>query len=130
MKAIKLSLFAAAIAGGDIQIVMGSQQSESKGFLEDSQLKLTNRHYYFNHDKKNGREDARDWAHALMLNYQSGYTSGLVGFGVDAFAYGVLKLHQEGGGGGNVLVDKQGNGHSFSHVGGAAKMRQIGRAHV
>lgn len=123
MKAIKWSLFAAAIAGGDIQIAMGSQQSEAKGFLEDGQIKLTNRNYFFNHDKKEGRQDASDWAHALMLNYQSGYTRGLVGFGVDAFAYGVLKLHEYGRGGGNVMIDNKGDSHSFSHVGGAAKVR-------
>lgn len=123
MKAVKLGIFAAALAGGDIQVALGSQQEASKGLLEDSQFKVTTRNYYFNHNKKNGREDARDWAQALMLNYQSGFTRGLVGFGVDAFAYGVLKLSESGGGGGNVMVDSNGNSHSFSHVGASAKVR-------
>lgn len=123
MKAFRLGILAAAIAGGEIQIAMGSQQSEAKGFLEDDRLTLTQRNYYFNHDKKDGADDGRDWAHAMKLDYRSGFTRGPLGFGVDAFAYGALKLDEQGGGAGNVAIANDGDSDSFSHAGGAVKLR-------
>lgn len=122
-KAARLGLFAAAVAGGDIQLALASQQSESEGFIGDTQLKLTLRNYYFNHNKGEGRVDGRDWAQAAMFDWQSGFTKGAVGFGVDAFAHEVIKLSERGGGGNNLMVDKNGDSHSFGHVGAAVKMR-------
>ena len=123
MKTIKLSLIAVAVSLSTAQLALASEQSDAKGFVEDSHLTLTNRNYYFNHDKKDGAVDGRDWAHALMLDYTSGFTQGTVGFGVDAFAYGVLKLDAHGRGAGNVAIDNQGDRDSFSHIGGAVKAR-------
>lgn len=123
MKAFKLGILAAAITGLDVQMAMASQQSEAQGVLEDSQLTLTNRNYYYNHDRKDGAKDGRDWAHGLLLNYRSGFTQGTLGFGVDAFANGALKLDEQGGGVGNVAIANDGDSKSFSHVGGALKLR-------
>lgn len=123
MKAFKLGILAAAITGLDVQMAMASQQSEAQGVLEDSQLTLTNRNYYYNHDRKDGAKDGRDWAHGLLLNYRSGFTQGTLGFGVDAFANGALKLDEQGGGVGNVAIANDGDSESFSHVGGALKLR-------
>ena len=122
MKNVKLSLIALAVAAGSAQIAVAAQ-ADSKGFVEDSSLTLTNRNYYFNHDKQNGRVDAREWAHAMLLDYKSGFTQGTVGFGVDAFAYGVLKLDEQGGSTGNLYIKNDGDRESFGQIGGAAKVR-------
>jgi len=123
MNALRISILAAAMAGIDVQMAMASQQSEAQGLLEDSRMTLTNRNYYYNHDSRDGAQDRRDWAQAMLLNYRSGFTQGTVGFGVDAFANGVLKLDEQGDGFGNVAIDNDGDSDSFSHVGGAVKLR-------
>lgn len=121
MKAMPLSFGALALAASAVQLAVASEQPG--GLLEDSHLTLTGRNYYFNHDNKHGAEDTRDWAQALLLNYESGYTPGILGLGIDAFANVILKLNAQGGGAGNVAVDGNGHTHSFSHVGGALKLR-------
>lgn len=124
MQVMKWSVIALAVAAGTTQMAFASQQSESKGFIEDSSLTLTNRNYYFNHDGKNGAGDGRDWSHALLTNFQSGFTQGTVGFGVDLFANIGLKLDKRYGGAGNVPVHDDGKSpDDWEHVGGAVKLR-------
>lgn len=57
-------------------------------FFEDSSATLETRNMYFNRDFRDGtsaQQSKRDeWAQGFMLNVQSGYTDGTVGFGVDA----------------------------------------------
>ena len=119
---MKRSLIALAVAGS-VSPAIASQQSESAGFVEDSHLTLTNRNYYLNHDFKAGARDGRDWSHALLGNFESGFTQGAVGFGLDVCAYYVQKLDGYGAGTGNLAVDADGHTESFGHIGGAAKLR-------
>ncbi len=57
-------------------------------FFEDSTATFETRNMYFNRDFRDGtsaQQSKRDeWAQGFMLNLQSGYTDGTVGFGVDA----------------------------------------------
>ena len=122
MMIIRPSLIALAVAVAGTPLAMASQ-ADSKGFVEGSSLTLTNRNYYFNHDRKDGRDDSHDWAHALLLDYASGFTQGPVGFGVDAFAHGVLKLDGRNGGAGNLHVNNDGETDSFAGVGASVKLR-------
>jgi imipenem/basic amino acid-specific outer membrane pore len=73
-----------------------SAQDKSKGFVEDSKLDLLYRNFYFYRNFLNrpaGTQNyAEEWAHALMLNYQSGYTPGTVGFGLDMNGYFAQEL--------------------------------------
>lgn len=84
------------------------------GFVQDSQLNLLLRNLYWNHDRKNGLPDNREWGQALRLAFQSGYTPGPVGVGVDLNAYGVVRL-----GGGSAHVGRAGvlvpDGHGGVH---------------
>ncbi|MFP5496363.1 MAG: OprD family porin [Gammaproteobacteria bacterium] len=68
-----------------------SQQATAKGFVEDSKLDLTYKNFYFYRNFLNrpqGTQNyAEEWAHALMFNYRSGYTTGTVGFGIDLQEY-------------------------------------------
>jgi imipenem/basic amino acid-specific outer membrane pore len=126
MQAMKWSILALAVAAGTTQLAFADQQSESKGFVEDSKLTLLNRNYYFNRDLKNGANDRRDWSHGFLLNYASGFTQGTVGVGVDAFGYLGLKLDGGRGhvGSGNLQVDSDGrNKDEYSTGGAAVKLR-------
>lgn len=70
-----------ALAGG---------QADAKGFVEDSTLNVLLRNAFINRDYRDGNQDKREWGQGIIANFESGYTQGTVGFGVDAFgAYGL-----------------------------------------
>jgi imipenem/basic amino acid-specific outer membrane pore len=111
---------------GGCALLGGGQDAAAEGFLEDSKLTLTLRNYYFGSDRRNGRADQKDWTQGFLLDYQSGFTQGTVGLGVDSFGYLGLKL--DGGPGrrgtGNLPVHA-GNepADDYSRAGAAAKLR-------
>jgi imipenem/basic amino acid-specific outer membrane pore len=97
MRVMKWSMIALAVAAAaSTQLATAapfvSDQAEAKGFVEDSKLNLNLRNYYFNRDNKNTNHDQKDWTQGFWANYNSGYTQGLVGVGVDAFGYLAIKL--------------------------------------
>ncbi|MCG8292053.1 MULTISPECIES: OprD family porin [Pseudomonas] len=117
-------------------------EEQQEGFIEGSRLSVLNRNYYFNRDHRDGpaptynRGKESDngyseaWAHAIITRFESGFTQGTVGVGVDAFAMLGLKLDTGGGRNGgrssfDVLpVDSDGQARDeYSKVGGAAKLR-------
>lgn len=65
-------------------------------FIEDSTATFETRNMYFNRDFRNGtssQQSKRDeWAQGFMLNFESGYTDGTVGFGLDALGMLGVKL--------------------------------------
>lgn len=109
-----------------------SPQLLAQGFLEDSQGKLSLRNYYFNDDYRDGGNDRREWAQGFLLNLQSGYTEGAVGFGLDALGLAGLKLDSSPTHAGTGLLPVHDDGQAadgFSSLGVTAKMR-IGDAVV
>ncbi|WP_031764299.1 OprD family outer membrane porin, partial [Pseudomonas aeruginosa] len=52
------------------------------GFLEDSKASLETRNFYMNRDFRDGPGQSKreEWAQGFILNLQSGYTQGTVGF--------------------------------------------------
>jgi hypothetical protein len=111
---------------------MVSAQDETEGFIEGSSLTVLNRNFYFNRDYRKGQSSStgngytETWAHAIISKFESGYTQGTVGVGVDAFAMIGVKLDTgDGRAGGNVLpIDNDGQAEDeYSKVGGAAKVR-------
>ncbi|MGC7839526.1 OprD family porin [Pseudomonas wayambapalatensis] len=119
-----------------------AEDAAKEGFIEGSRLSVLNRNFYFNRDNRDGvaptynRAKAPDngyseaWAHAVITRFESGFTEGTVGVGVDAFAMLGLKLDSGGGRNGgrssfDVLpVDRDGQARDeYSKLGGAAKMR-------
>ena len=132
MRVMKWSMIALAVAAGTSQFAMASSQDESKGFLEDSSLKLKTRFEYMNRDFKNGASNnatsgyRQDSGLSQLLTYESGFTQGIVGFGLDAMAMGSVKLDGGTGHRGNGLfaVDSDNNPEkSQGKVGGAVKLR-------
>jgi len=141
MHRFTLSLCGLAVAAAFSQTALASQQSEAQGFIQDSSFNLLNRAFYFNRDFRNGgfngagtnankpgqengyREEA---AYGIMGFYESGFTQGTVGFGVDA--YGFLGIRLDGGGGrtGTLLAPIGSDGEperDWSEAGGVVKLR-------
>lgn len=108
---------------------MAEGQADSKGFVEDSSLKLKMRNAFINRDYKDGFEDKREWGQAFMANYESGFTQGTIGVGVDAF--GLYAVRLDGGkgraGAGGIDFFKQGDSgqaaDDLARAGGAVKVR-------
>ncbi|AYC32172.1 OprD family porin [Pseudomonas cavernae] len=127
MQVMKWSIIALAIAAGTTQMAAASQQSDSKGFAEDSSLTLLNKNFAFYRNFKNnpgGQNYRNEWAHGISAMYESGFTQGTVGFGVDTHAMLGIKLNSGGGTRGTGLLPIGSDGKAqddYSYAGGAVK---------
>ncbi|WP_219095503.1 OprD family porin [Pseudomonas sp. UMAB-40] len=97
MRVMKWSMIALAVAAAaSTQMATAapfvSDQAEAKGFVDDASLNLLVRNYYFNRDNKDRARDVKDWTQGIWGTFNSGYTQGTVGVGVDAFGYLAIKL--------------------------------------
>lgn len=83
-----VALVTTALAGG---FAMGAQ---AEGFFEDSHGTLTLRNYYLDRDYQDdgAKSEAREWAQGFIFKMQSGFTPGVVGFGLDATGLLGVKL--------------------------------------
>jgi imipenem/basic amino acid-specific outer membrane pore len=134
MRVMKWSMIALAVAAGTSQFAVASSQDDSKGFFGDQSLKLKTRFEYMNRDYKNGASNPsnsdsgyrQDSGLSQLLTYESGFTQGTVGFGLDAMAMGSVKLDGGKGHRGNGLFAINSDGEeekSQGKVGGAVKFR-------
>jgi imipenem/basic amino acid-specific outer membrane pore len=131
MRVMKWSIIALAVAAAaSTQLATAapfvSDQSEAKGFVEDSTAKLLLRNYYYNRNKTNGAVDDKDWTQGFLGNFSSGYTQGTVGVGIDAFGYLAVKLDgsDKYSGSGNLSTSANGeNNDSQGKAGAAVKFR-------
>jgi len=91
-KAQKLTL-AVLIQAALISTAYASEQSESKGFVEDAEGSVLFRTGYINRDKKApGVKDQSSAAQSAIVKLESGFTKGVVGFGVNAVGDASFKL--------------------------------------
>ena len=74
-------------------------QVQASGFLDDTTAKIESRTVYFNRDFRDGHTSSdqgaskrEESAQGFILNLQSGYTEGTVGFGIDALGMLGLQL--------------------------------------
>ncbi|VXC91530.1 Porin D [Pseudomonas sp. 8Z] len=138
MQVMKWSVIALAVAAGTSQLAFASAQSESNGFIEDSSFNILNRALYHNRDYKNGASTLTDSASTkrngyseefglgIRLMYESGFTQGTVGVGVDAHSLSSIKLDTGKGRAGIGQFSRNGEGEAEdtqSEVGGAIKFR-------
>ena len=89
-----------------ISTAFASEQSESKGFVEDAEGSVLFRTGYLNRDKTNYRDnttgleeqvdDTSSAAQTAMVKFESGYTKGIVGFGVGIIGDTSFKLGKNG----------------------------------
>lgn len=134
MQVMKWSVIALAVAAGTSQMAVASSQSESNGFIEDSSLNVLTRSLYFNRDWRNGNPraaagkdgKAEEWGLGFIGTFESGFTQGTVGFGVDAIGLLGLKLDSGRGRSGTGQFPEASDGRSqddYSEAGGAVKLR-------
>ncbi|WP_237886870.1 OprD family porin [Pseudomonas sp. PGPR40] len=118
---MKKSTLALAVAVGVL-----AQQAGAAGFIEDSKASVSSRTLYFNNDNHEGGADQRETATGLKFDYKSGFTQGVVGFGIDAQA--LVGIHLDGGKGhhpdNNSFVPSDTDGsavHNWSRLSGNVK---------
>jgi hypothetical protein len=97
-------------------------------FVADSKASLTTSNIYFNRDFRegDGQNKREEWGQGFILNVQSGYTDGTVGFGLDALGMLGLKLDSGGGRTGTGLLPTRESGGApdeFSRLGMTAKVK-------
>lgn len=140
MQMMKWSVIALAVAAGTSQMALASSQSDSKGFVEDSSFDLFSRALYMNRDYKNGAGNIEDANKASGFKsgyreetglgirglFESGFTEGTVGFGIDAHTLSSIKLDSGQGrtGTGQFSTNDRGEPEDTqTEVGGAVKAR-------
>lgn len=129
MRVMKWSMIALAVAAGTSQLALASSQDESKGFIEDSKLSVKTRMLYFSRDFRNnegGQSRREETGLGFLGTFESGFTQGTVGVGVDAIGMLGLKLDSGKGRAGTGLFPTGSDGRSqdeYSKGGGAVKFR-------
>ncbi|MGZ0782464.1 OprD family porin [Pseudomonas saponiphila] len=124
---LKASPLFIAIAATIPASAQAGEESKNEGFIAGSSLKLNARNYYMNRNRQQQADDNIEWGQGLLGVFESGYTQGTLGFGLDANAMLGLKL--DGGGGtdsSSILPISDGNGKApgaFSTAGATLKMR-------
>ena len=139
----KRSALLLALLGTSPLAFADSAQSRAEGFIEGSTWSVLNRSVFDQRDYRHGARNsgarnaykprserngkAEEWAYGLMGTYQSGFTQGLVGVGVDAHAYLGVQLDSGGGRAGKArLLGLDNDGHpktEYSRGGAALKVR-------
>ncbi|MDF2490207.1 MAG: rane protein [Pseudomonas sp.] len=130
MRVMKWSMIALAVAAGTSQLAVASSQDEAKGFVEDSQLNVKLRNLYFSRDFRNNpntdQSRRAEWGQGFLGTFESGFTQGTIGVGVDAI--GMLGIKLDGGRGttntGLFPVGSDGRPEDdYSKAGAAVKFR-------
>ena len=100
--------------------------AEGGGFVEDAHLSIKARNFYMNRnflDDRTSQNYSEEWAQGFIGIFESGFTQGTVGFGVDAIGLLGIKLDTGNGrkGGGTLLLEEDSDGAKGSYgYGGAA----------
>jgi hypothetical protein len=97
-------------------------------FVEDSSATLSTTNIYLNRDFRegDGQNKREEWGQGFLLDIQSGYTEGTVGFGLDALGMLGVKLDSGGGRTGTDLLPVQDDGGTpdeFGRLGLTAKVK-------
>ncbi|MGB3127579.1 MAG: OprD family porin [Pseudomonas sp.] len=88
-------------------------------FFSDSHATVDTRNVYFNRDFRDGPQQSRrdEWAQGLMLKFESGYTPGVVGFGVDLLGMFGARLDSSPDRAGSGLLPVRGDGRAAAQYG-------------
>jgi hypothetical protein len=99
------------------------------GFVEDAKASLNLRNFYINRnfvDPANPQGKAEEWTQSFILDARSGFTQGLVGFGVDVLGLYSVKLDGGKGTAGTHLLPVHDDGRpadDFGRLGVALKAK-------
>lgn len=125
--AVKWSSLALAVAAGN-GMLASSAMAEGEGFVEGASATLYNRSVYFNRDFREpgaAQSKAEEAATSYLMNFESGYTQGPIGFGADVTAMMGIKLDSGRGRSGTGLLPVREDGSApgeYSEIRGAVKM--------
>jgi len=108
--------------------------ASAEGFVDDTKATLNLRNAYFNRNFTNPsypsstapQGKAEEWTQSFILDAKSGYTQGVVGFGVDVLGMYSVKLDGGKGTGGTQLLPIHDDGRpadDFGRLGVAAKAK-------
>ncbi|EGH01676.1 OprD family outer membrane porin, partial [Pseudomonas amygdali pv. aesculi str. 0893_23] len=104
-------------------------EGSAAGFVEDASVNLNLRNFYINRNFTNPsytQGKAEEWTQSFILDARSGFTQGVVGFGVDALGLYSVKLDGGKGTGGTQLLPLDADGHpadDFGRLAVAGKMK-------
>lgn len=106
-------------------------QAAGEGFVEGASATLQARNYYFSRDFSdivgaNRQSKAEEWAQGFILDFKSGYTPGVLGFGLDAQGLLGIKLDSSRDRVNTGLLPVRDNGEAadeYSRLGVAVKAR-------
>ncbi|MGN2485991.1 OprD family outer membrane porin [Acinetobacter calcoaceticus] len=113
LNAQKLTL-AVLISAAIISSAQASEQSEAKGFVEDANGSILFRTGYISRDKKHGVKDTSSFAQTAIVSIDSGFTPGIVGFGVGVVGDGSFKIGENKNAGNNMIPRETLNGKENS----------------
>ncbi len=99
-----------------ISSVYASEQSEAKGFVEGAEGSVLLRTGFVHRDKKHDIEDTSSYAQSAIVELNSGFTQGVVGFGVGVLGDGSIKLGSNNNAG-NQMIPKHNDGSAYDHWG-------------
>lgn len=108
-----------------------SALADNSGFIEDSHFSIKARNFYMNRnflDNRTSQNYSEEWAQGFIGVFESGFTPGTVGFGVDAIGLLGIKLDTGNGrkGGGTFLLEEDSNGAKSQYAkGGMAVKAQL-----
>ncbi|NBB32501.1 outer membrane porin, OprD family [Pseudomonas sp. BC115LW] len=107
-----------------------NSQSQSGGLIADSKLNILARNLYYDDDNKSSgavQSKYREWTQGLITTFESGFTHGTIGFGLDAHALAGFKLDSgKGRAGAGVLPS---NGSDCNAKGQCASQDSYGEVH-
>ena len=102
----------------------------AQGFMDRATLEVLSRNFYLNSEDQSpspgDKRSKKEWAQGFISAFESGFTPGTLGFGLDAHAFVGLKLDGGKGHSGTGLLPVDDDGRSednYSSGGGALKIR-------
>jgi hypothetical protein len=99
-------------------------------FFDDAKTEILLRNFYLSNDYRtpspSGKNYKQEWAQGFIGTFSSGFTEGILGFGIDAHAFSGIKLDGGKGHSGTGLLPVDSDGRSennYSSAGGALKLK-------
>ncbi|MFT0180364.1 OprD family porin [Pseudomonas benzopyrenica] len=122
------------ILAAGLGIALLSPLTYAEGFLKDSKATLELRNFYMNRDFRDGSGQSKreEWGQGFILKYESGFTQGTLGFGLDALGLVGLKLDSGRGrtGTGLLPVDDEGRAPGEYAKAGATFKARLSRSEL
>ncbi|EIM16830.1 OprD family porin [Pseudomonas chlororaphis] len=123
-------LWLLALLSGGAPALAAQGAQDTPGFLEGASLEVLSRNFYLNNDYRSptpaGKSYKQEWAQGFIASFESGFTPGTIGVGVDAHGFLGLKLDGGKGHSGTGLLPLDHGGRSedsYSSAGGALKFK-------